>query len=352
MMTFPLPRTFGGSMLVALILAGSGLLLPSVHAQFLAEQMAVTEGMNTLNQGAVGGGGAGVEALNRAQGVAAGDPSAGAPPDLSAPPAPGQPIDFGALATGAAGNVPGLDQLLPRITVISGTRVFDAITGELLDDAVERLVPENQKENYFDDGTNGDVEPNDGKYTRVSEDRGYISQSNQRIKEELIQALISANDMNPLQFYGYTLMSTERIDNASRERAWKLVPNPDGPGNMLEEVPIDRPLVVPNYRDKEREKDGRVKDDWADRFLQDYRRNKDSLTSEFYSIYIPTPPVPPGARPPSGWVPFAATVPPEVLNSPRFQFPDRPGVNTQPTDLDEYAARGAGNTYYNPGNLN
>jgi hypothetical protein len=299
--------------------------------------------MDTLNQAPVGSG-AGNLALDRARGVAGGQP---------APPAPGgQPTPapgFPGSAPGAPGLPGGLQipqMLVPKITVIGGTRVFDVIPPyELLDDATERQVAESEKDNYFDDGTHGDIEANDGKYTSVKESRdAYLSQSNQRIKEQLIQALIVADAMNPLQFYGYTLMSTERMEAASRNRAWKLVPNPNGPGSLLKETLIDKPVVVPKYREKEAEKDVRVKDDWSNRFLQEYRKDKDSLSSQFYALYIPMPPVPPKVAPPGNWHPYAATTSAEALNRPS---PATPRGRGQPMGIDEYAAGGASHGYYN-----
>jgi hypothetical protein len=331
----------------ALMVAACGLFAGhAAYAQGGFVGLAPPEAMDTLSGSSVGATGAGMQALDRAR-----DVTGTAPPGQPgfAPPPPGQPgfapppSAFDQTLNQAGGALdPLLNEFQARITVIAGTRVFDALTGELLDDAAELQVPESEKANYFDDGTHGDIEPNDGKFTRVDEEHAHLSQGNQRIKEELVQALISANDMNPLEFFGYTIMSTERLDTASSNRAWKIVPNPDGPGGMLVEVPIDKPLKVPRYREEEARKDTRVKDDWADRFLQNYRVNKDSLASDFYPMYIPRPPAPPRVRPPAQWIPFMATVPPEQANQIRTGAPP----NAQPMGIDEYAAGGAGHGYY------
>ncbi|MCL5271149.1 MAG: hypothetical protein M1457_11530 [bacterium] len=239
----------------------------------------------------------------------------GAPPGVpGAPEAPGAPP-----APGAQAGVPGATPSyftgtagVAKITVITGTRVFDKITGELLDDAVEREVPEPEKDNYYDDGTHGDLVAGDGKYTKVSEVSDVIGGSNQRVKEQLIQSLVVAEQLNPIQFFGYTLLSLGQQESTPRNRAWKLVPNPDGgPGMVLAERPTDpnAPVEVKKYRTEQMAMDKRIKDDWAVRFLQEYRTNKDSLTSEFFPLYIPLPPQTPNVPPPPSttWQPFSAS---------------------------------------------
>ena len=228
---------------------------------------------------------------------------------------PGMPGMPGMMPGIMPGTMPGANQVvqviepvIPKIKVISGTRVFDAVTGELLDDAVEKSVPETQKDDYYDDGTHGDLEAGDGKYSKVDERREAISPSNQRIKEQLVQALVVAEQLDPLAFYGFSLMSTERHETAPRDRAWQLVPDPDGgPGLVMRENPVDKPLTVPKYRTWRSEKDAKVKDDWSYRFLQEYRKNKDNLTSEFYPMHVPMPPPMPSVAPPPAqiWTPFS-----------------------------------------------
>jgi hypothetical protein len=201
----------------------------------------------------------------------------------------------------------GDEDEVPKVTVITGTRVFDAITGNLIDDAAMKELPETERDNYFDDGTHGDLLAADGIYTSVDTRSDVIDQSNQRVKEQLVMALIAADDLDPLEFYGFNIMSTERTEALPRQSSWKLVPDSNGIGYGLQMVTTDQPLNVPKYGHWMTEKDRKVKDDWSYRFLQEYRLSKDSLTSEFYSLYIPMPPqVPSIAPPPLGmWEPFA-----------------------------------------------
>lgn len=199
--------------------------------------------------------------------------------------------------------------VIPRVKAIVGTRVFDAVTGELLDDA--QLVNIDQAEiqnmGLVDDGSQGDRLPEDGEFAKVDQSREYIGQANQRLKERLIQAIYSAEQLNPLDFYGFNIMTTERSSPAPRSRRWRLVKDPDGgPGKTLAEVATEKPLEVPKYREWEMERDRKVagKDGWAIRFLDEYRTDKGNIDSEFYTIYIPQPPVVPTVPPPPGWNPF------------------------------------------------
>ncbi len=282
-----------------------GVLPSTARAQGLAEMNAVMSGMDTLNETAPPsmGGGAGLNPVNRAR-------------ETAGLPIPPGPVEDGSMdaSTSESGYTEDMDmsvgaeEVIPKIKVITGTRIFDAITGDLLDDAQIKEVPATDKESYFDDGTNGDVEANDDQYTKVDiNDDNYIGQSNQRVKERLVGALLAANQLNPLEFYGFNIMSTERHDSVSRNRAWRMVDDlGNGPGKVVIEMPIDEAQAVPKYRDKFQEKDQRVKDDWSNRFLQEYRTNKDDLTSEFYTLFIPLPPVPPSVRPPHSdhWIPY------------------------------------------------
>lgn len=290
----------------------------------VAELDATTQGFDTL----AGGGaptGAGQIALDRARGLQGG----GAP---AAAPAAGNVSDEAALqmlegdedsssliariqemdTQGAASQVVmELLELLRKsfkVKAIVGTRVFDAVSGELLDDARERFITDGQKTLYYDDGTHGDPTPDDGQFALVDSRSDVIGPGQQRVKEQLVKALIVAENYDPLQFYGYTLMSTDQQKSAPRNRAYKLVPDPrGGPGMVLEEAEIEKPLELPDYRDKQYEKDVKVlRSSWIKDFLADYRKEPDSLSSEFHNVYIPLPPPVPSVKPPIefGWMPF------------------------------------------------
>lgn len=272
-----------------------------VGAQTLAETAAVSAGVGELASQQVGSG-PGNLALERARGLQGGG-APGAPAPGGAPGAPGAPAPSG----GAMGQIAGMP-MGPQITVITGTRVFDAITGQLLDDAIQKQVPQADSDKYFDDGTHGDLEAGDGEFTKVDERRDVLGQSNQRFKEQLVKALISADTYTPLQYFGLMIASTERQSTVPRNRAWSMVSAPGGgPGFTLREVPTGEPVTIPSYREKQKEKDSNIKNNWSQRFLQEFRVNKDDLTSQFYSLYIPQPPPMPSVAPPPTtiWTPFS-----------------------------------------------
>lgn len=263
--------------------------------QMGAGGMAPPGAMDTLNQGPVGPGGAGARALNQARGAAG----------------PAQQLPGGAAAQPGTSPFGQAMQQFRTIKVISGTRVFDAVTGELLDDADEIEIPETEKENYFDDGTHGDVQAEDGKFTRVTERSDVIGWMHQRFKEALIEKIQMAERMDPLEFYGLTLLSTERYEPEPRKLAWQLVPNSDGgPGMTLAERPTEAPIRVPKQREMIQRKNEKLigpegqEGGWAYDFLERYRIDKGELRSEFYSPYVPLPPRPPESQPPAGFNPF------------------------------------------------
>ena len=305
-------------------LAAAGLLLAShrAPAQGLGEMNAAMNMNDSLDGGstAVGVGSIGLgrarQAAATANSVNQGQMSmsglnggTGAPREINVPSTtftPPAPVD-----TAPSGmTVEQLAQMAPtgpKITVISGVRVFDAISGELVDDVIKKKVDESEKDKYFDDGTHGDMVAGDEIYTRVDgEQRDVIGAASQKVKERMITALKVAADYGPIEFYGYTLMSTDRQQPIPRNEAWTLTKDPSGgPGLVLAERAVDKPIEVPKYRDKMREKDAKVKDDWSLRFLQEYRKKKDDLSSEFFPVYLPQPPRPPATLPPVGWTPFA-----------------------------------------------
>jgi hypothetical protein len=209
----------------------------------------------------------------------------------------------------------------PKIRAIVGTRVFDAVTGVLLDDARVTYIEESEKENYYDDGTHGDLVQNDGEYAKVDVRRDVIGQSNQRIKERLIQALNAAEQLDPVDFYGHTLLTTDRTQQEPRTRRWKVVPDERGRiGYKLAEVDTDTPLVVPKLVTQEQQKDQTIagEDGWAIRFLDEYRLAKSDVTSEFFPLYVPKPPTPPRVPPPvdAGWAPFPSPAGPGGPGAP------------------------------------
>lgn len=194
-----------------------------------------------------------------------------------------------------------------KIVVIVGRRVFDAVTKVLIDDPVLKKVKSSERRNYYDDGTHGDMHAGDGVYTLVDDEpqNDVLDLYSQRSKEKLIQALLTAESYEPTVFFGYEILSMEDEDALTkRDTAWGVRKDPDGIGYVVSEEPVDKPVKLESYKSKLAERDNIIKNNWTVSALQPYRRDKDSLSSEFYPLYIPKPPQAPSVEPPSGWRPF------------------------------------------------
>lgn len=267
-----------------------------------------------LASGSVGPGPGVTGNIQRARDVA-GQANGARPNANPTNPSPTNPLGTAPGATLAAPAMPALPPAVnailpngPTITVLTGTRVFDAVTGALLDDAIQKQVKKEEASKYYDDGTHGDPAANDGELAKVDENHHALGLANQRFKEQLVKALLVADDFTPLQYFGIPIASAERVSSTPRNRTWSIVPDPNGgPGFTFREVPITSPISIPNYREKQKEKDTNIKNNWAVRFLQEFRSDKDDMTSQFYTLYIPLPPQPPAMLPPmtSAWTPFS-----------------------------------------------
>lgn len=303
---------------LALLIFASAARVEAQNNPFLAPSSA----MDTLSEAPTGPSPA--AAMDRTKNLPAA-PAPGAPAEAppafgAPPPAFGAPAPAPAPAPGAppaaapAGKALGEAKdavtrvFKPRGTkCVVGTRIFDPITRELLDDAQTVFMDEAEaKANLFDDGTHGDTIAGDGVYSLIDSSNENIGQGNQRLKERLIQAIYTAEQLSPLQFYGYHILTTERHDPVPRNRRWALGSAGSGrPGLRLSEVDTSEPVQMEKYRDKEQDRDKKVLE-WALGFLNEYRKSKGDIASEFYPIHIPMPPVPPASQPPTeaGWEPF------------------------------------------------
>lgn len=198
-----------------------------------------------------------------------------------------------------------------RFKAITGTRVYDAVTGDLIDDARVVFIDEDEKANYYDDGRTGnDLVAGDEIFTNVEiSDKDYIGPTMQRVKESLIQALYEVDRLDPVMFRGESLMALDERQKSERSVKWKMQPASGGLGKILVEVATERPVDVPNYYVEEEKKDKKIggESGWAKVFLDQYRIEAGNLQSEFFKVYVPQPPEHPRMEPPSGdWWPFTA----------------------------------------------
>jgi hypothetical protein len=267
--------------MLALVAACGG-----ARAQFLAEQQATMGGMDALNSGGVAPAG-GQLALDRAQVVAYPNPVNPGLAGLGGP-AVGQP--------GIAGQ-PGQTATptpIPQIQVLTGKRVFDAVTGALLEDAFRLTVPITDRDRYFDDGVRDNGIPNDGI-------RGDV----ETIRDRLIGAETAA-----AMFQNINLVrNAERMSTLEFFRLHVGVTDPAFANDRM-----------PDLIQMERKKDDLLRD-WNNRFLAQYRTDKNNPKSDFFQVYVPEPPAIP-----------AYPIPPGYQSPQRVAIGETPGPNAgQPT---------------------
>lgn len=267
--------------------------------QGLAELDAAQGVNDTLNAAPVSAPGA-VGGPNAAPGF--GPPPVGGPPGAAGlpPPLPGAqtaPAAGGAAFPGL--NAPGVNQAggvvnefgqpgqpqqatptpEPTIKVLVGDRVYDAVTGALLEDPSLITVPLNQQDKYLDDGINDNGIKGDGIRGNVNTSKNqYIGAVTNSLKNRAINLVRNAEKMSPMVFYRYHFMAVN---------------------------PTTQHRDMPNLLQKESQRDEMLRE-WNNKFLSDYRINRDDPRSEFFQLYVPNPPSIPEYPPPPGYVPVQA----------------------------------------------
>jgi hypothetical protein len=164
---------------------------------------------------------------------------------------------------------------LPTIKVLVGKRVSCSVCGTLLEDAVQLDVLQSDQDKYLDDGIHDNGIANDGIRGNVEtiKDR-YIGPECNSVKNRLVNVVRNAEHMSPMEFYRYHIM---RLD------------------------PITGHPEMPSVLDKEQQRDEALRD-WNNKFLADYRIDKNDPKSEFFQLYIPDPPQVPRYPVPPGYV--------------------------------------------------
>lgn len=195
------------------------------------------------------------------------------PPVTGAAPAGGAP---GAPAVPGAPGAPGATPTpAPTIKVLSGERIYCAVCGMLLEDAVQLTVPQSQQDQYLDDGIHDNGIANDGIRGNVETKKDkYIGPECNTIKNRLINVVRQAENIDPMHFYRYHVMA--------------LDPVTAGPN-------------MPSVLEREQQRDDALRD-WNSKFLADFRTDKDNPQSEFYQLYVPQPPQVPHYPVPPGYV--------------------------------------------------
>lgn len=226
----------------------------------------------------------GLPAPNAAPAGPAQLPGLSGPPTGVAPAAPGvDPFASGIPGAPGAPGVPGAPGApgapaatpIPTIKVLVGKRVYDAVTGALLEDAMVVPVRVTEQDQYFDDGIHDNGIAGDGiRGNVVTVKDQYIGAETNGIKNRLIRVVRDSEAMTPMEFFRHHVATIDPRES-----------NPE----------------IPNLLTLERQRDELLQD-WNNKFLADYRIEKDNPQSEFYQLYVPKPPRPPQFRPPAGYV--------------------------------------------------
>lgn len=278
-----------------LALGAAALLLTAsvAPAQMLHEMEATMGGMDQLNQ-------AGVPSAPPFPGAAVQPAQFQSPqlPNAGAGFAPAAPLGYPGLQQPAGAAYPGLTQPgigqypqgafaqpgqpavatptpIPNIKVLVGKRVYDAVTGQLLEDAIQLEVPQTDADKYEDDGIRDNGIPGDGIRGNVETIRDtFIGTETNSTKNRMINVVRRVEDLNPMEFYGL-------------------------PAAVIDSRIADSEL--PGYLEAERRMDETLRD-WNNRFLADFRVDKNDPRSDFYQIYVPEPPQPPRYPMPPGYI--------------------------------------------------
>lgn len=196
---------------------------------------------------------------------------AGRPPDMMT----GGPMQPGA---------PTPSPTPKMIRVLTGARVECAVSGVLLEDIVYKDVPESQKNNYYDDGTHGDQEANDGTYTNITVRKDVMSPESHEVLKKTLTLMENIEQMDPVDFYRLNVATTDPLSSLA---------------NLVEE---------------EKNRDLKLAD-WNNDFLRIFRIDESSANSAFYPLYIPPMPEVPAVTLPEGFKPVVAATPTPAASS-------------------------------------
>ncbi|HOE62189.1 MAG TPA: hypothetical protein PKW18_01880 [Candidatus Sumerlaeota bacterium] len=164
------------------------------------------------------------------------------------------------------------------IRVLTGSRVECAVSGILLEDIVYKDVPESEKNNYYDDGTHGDQEANDGTYTNITVRKDVMSPESHEILKKTLTLMENIEQMESIDFYRLNVATTDPLSSLT---------------NMVEE---------------EKNKDLKLAE-WNNNFLRIFRIDESDSNSAFYPLYIPPMPSIPAVTLPEGFKPVVAATP-------------------------------------------
>lgn len=237
-----------------------------------------------------------------------GNPGAGfAPGALGGNTIPGTGSDIGVIGDptlagqgGIAGQPTAVAAPAPIETaeVLVGRRVFDAVSGALLEDAVKISVRASDLEAFADDGISDNGIAGDGIRGNVNTSRNeFIGQFSNTMKNILINAVSNAEQIDPMVYYGYHIAKVDPTPVEGMKRYGLALPG--------EQDALDVLAVEPDFAsiiDLEQARDELVRQ-WKYEFLANYRVVASDPQSEYFPVFIPSPPLTPANYPvPIGYV--------------------------------------------------
>lgn len=155
---------------------------------------------------------------------------------------------------------------IEMVKVLHGKRIRCKIPtcNSILEDARYEEMPKlqvlAQPDTYFNDGTHGDVDPNDSIYTNIEEDNNWMCPKCNLIKEYLIALLVYVDSLSPREFFLLMATTSELIST---------VPKDITEEELKDEENISR---------------------WLSDFLAPYRTDPHDVRSTFIPLYVPLPP--------------------------------------------------------------
>lgn len=209
-------------------------------------------------------------------------------------PAPFAPSPFSPEG-GMAGGFPGgytpqfaaqpVVPSLPSFKVLTGERVYSRLQlgtspPELLQDAEIVSVMgmlQDIRTKYYDDGTHGDIKANDGIWSYVTERNDVISPAEFRIMTRIVASLVAAEQTQPHEFFQLPVTTTDPLSQLPQNMEW------------------------------EAQRDDKISE-WNRLVLREFRMNTDDITSRFWPVFVPPPPMAPEMEIPPGFDPTGKTV--------------------------------------------
>lgn len=186
---------------------------------------------------------------------------------------------------------------IPTENVLTGRRVYDAVSGSLLEDPVEIAVRQSDLEKFADDGISDNGIAGDGIRGNVQTFRGqYVGAFSNIMKNQLIHAVHNAEQIDPMVYFGYYVAQTSGDASEGLKRYGLPLPGEE------DDVAVNVERGLPSVMDLEADRDELVRR-WNHEFLAQYRTTPEDPQSEFYPVFVPSPPFTPVNYPvPTGYV--------------------------------------------------